>query len=89
MPSALKLSLAEIAAMPLLQGFLNSLWMRTAPLIAKTYGSVNEHMAIKHHWGVLSGDGDGARQAICTDILDGNQTMLEFIERSESKALTI
>lgn len=85
---AFHFSLAEIANMPLLQGFLDSLWMRTGPLIAKAYGSFNERMAIEHHWEVLNalqrGDSDGARRAICTDILDGNQAMLEFIERNEA-----
>ncbi|WP_374438073.1 GntR family transcriptional regulator [Pseudomonas panipatensis] len=80
-------ALAEIAGMPLLRGFLDSLWMRTGPLIARAYGSFNERMAIEHHWEVLralqQGDGAAARQAICTDILDGNEKMLEFIAQGE------
>lgn len=78
-------ALADIAGMPLLGGFLDSLWMRTGPLIALAYGSFNERMAIDHHWEVLralqQGNGTAAREAICTDILDGNERMIEFIEQ--------
>lgn len=77
-------ALAELAGMPLLCGMLDSLWMRTGPLIARAYGSFNRRMAIDHHWQVLhalrAGDGPAARQAICSDILDGNEKMLGFIE---------
>lgn len=76
-------ALADIAGMPLLRSFLDTLWMRTGPLIARAYGEFNERMAIEHHWEVLRAlqahDSSAARQAICTDILDGNEKMLEFI----------
>jgi DNA-binding GntR family transcriptional regulator len=75
---------ADIAQMPLLRGFLDSLWMRTGPLLALAYDHFSEQMAIEHHWEVLAAlknrDGVAARQAICTDILDGNEMMLEFIK---------
>lgn len=78
---------AEIAQMPLLRNFLDSLWMRTGPLLALAYDHFSERMAIEHHWEVLEalkkGDGPAARQAIRTDILDGNEMMLEFIARKE------
>lgn len=85
---AFHFALADIAGMPLLRDFLDSLWMRTGPLIALAYGDFNERMAIEHHWEVLSalqqGDGAAARQAICTDILDGNAKMMEFIAKREA-----
>ncbi|KAF1052916.1 MAG: HTH-type transcriptional regulator McbR [Stenotrophomonas maltophilia] len=85
---AFHFALAEIAGMPLLRGILDSLWMRTGPLIAKAYGEFNERMAIEHNWEVLQAlrerDGAKARAAICTDILDGNEKMLEFIAQSEA-----
>jgi DNA-binding GntR family transcriptional regulator len=79
-------ALTTIAGMPVLAGLLDSLWMRTGPLIARAYGNFNERMAIDHHWEVLDAlkrrDGAAARKAICCDILDGNQKMLEYIEQS-------
>lgn len=93
MAEALKLNqafhffFAEIAQMPLLRNFLDSLWMRTGPLLALAYDHFSERMAIEHHWEVLTalrnGDGAAAKQAIRTDILDGNQMMLEFIATTE------
>lgn len=78
---------AEIAQMPLLRNFLDSLWMRTGPLLALAYDHFSERMAIEHHWEVLEalkkGNGAAARQAIRTDILDGNEMMLEFIAKKE------
>ncbi|ROM65565.1 GntR family transcriptional regulator [Pseudomonas brassicacearum] len=95
LPAALKCNqefhyaLAEIAGMPMLAGFLDGLWMRTGPLIARAYGSFNERMAIDHHWEVLDAlqrrDGAKAREAICCDILDGNQKMIEFIEQAHDQ----
>jgi DNA-binding GntR family transcriptional regulator len=77
-------ALAEIADMPVLTGLLDGLWMRTGPLIARAYGSFNERMAIDHHWDVLTAlkkqDGPAAREAICADILDGSQKMLEYVQ---------
>ncbi|GLX15262.1 GntR family transcriptional regulator [Pseudomonas straminea] len=85
---AFHFALAEIADMPLLRDVLDSLWMRTGPLIALAYGDFNERMAIEHHWEVFhalqKGDGEAARQAICTDILDGNQLMTAFIAKREA-----
>lgn len=85
---AFHFALADIAGMPLLRDMLDSLWMRTGPLIARAYGDFNERMAIEHHWEVFhalqNGDGAAARQAICNDILDGNQTMMAFIARREA-----
>ncbi|MNG11724.1 HTH-type transcriptional regulator McbR [compost metagenome] len=81
---AFHFSLTEIADMPVLAGLLDGLWMRTGPLIARAYGSFNERMAIDHHWDVLEAlkkrDGAGARNAICSDILDGSQKMLEYVQ---------
>lgn len=81
---AFHFSLAEIACMPLLAGFLDSLWMRTGPLIARAYGNFGEHIAVDHHWEVLHAlqhhDGPAARQAICADIMDGNAKMIVYIE---------
>ena len=83
-------ALTTIARMPLLAGMLDSLWMRTGPLIAQAYASFNERMAIDHHWEVLDAlkrrDGPAARAAICCDILDGNQKMVEYLQAGEPKA---
>ena len=77
-------ALTEIAAMPVLSSLLDGLWMRTGPLIARAYSSFNERMAIDHHWEVLAAlknqDGAAAREAICADILDGSQKMLEYVQ---------
>lgn len=77
-------SLTAIADMPVLANLLDGLWMRTGPLIARAYGSFNERMAIDHHWDVLEAlkqrDGAQARKAICSDILDGSQKMLEYVQ---------
>lgn len=86
---AFHFALADIAGMPLLRAFLDSLWMRTGPLIARAYGSFNERMAVEHHWEVLhalqKGDGAGARAAIYADLTDGSQKMLEFIAQVEAE----
>ncbi|KAA9001952.1 GntR family transcriptional regulator [Affinibrenneria salicis] len=77
------LLLAQNAAMPMLNGFIDSLWMRTGPLIAQAYAHFSLRMAIEHHQEVLAAlsqhDGVAARQAIQRDILDGSEKMLEFI----------
>lgn len=77
-------ALTEIAGMPVLSSLLDGLWMRTGPLIARAYSSFNERMAIDHHWDVLAAlknnDGPAARDAICADILDGSQKMLEYVQ---------
>ncbi len=77
-------ALTEIAGMPVLSSLLDGLWMRTGPLIARAYSSFNERMAIDHHWEVLAAlkkkDGPAARAAICADILDGSQKMLEYVQ---------
>ncbi|MHA6195108.1 GntR family transcriptional regulator [Pseudomonas wadenswilerensis] len=77
-------ALTEIAGMPVLSSLLDGLWMRTGPLIARAYSSFNERMAIDHHWEVLAAlkkkDGPAAREAICADILDGSQKMLEYVQ---------
>ncbi|MEE1925583.1 GntR family transcriptional regulator [Pseudomonas sp. 148P] len=77
-------ALTEIAGMPVLSSLLDGLWMRTGPLIARAYSSFNERIAIDHHWEVLAAlkkkDGPAARAAICADILDGSQKMLEYVQ---------
>ncbi|WP_448144782.1 GntR family transcriptional regulator [Pseudomonas silesiensis] len=93
LPEALRLNsefhflIAEAARMPLLRGYLDSLWMRAGPLIAQAYVHFSWTMAIEHHLEVLNAlrqqDGAAARHAIQTDILDGNQKMLEFIAVSQ------
>ncbi|WP_285349493.1 GntR family transcriptional regulator [Pseudomonas sp. ME-P-057] len=80
--------IAEAARMPLLRGILDSLWMRTGPLIAQAYAHFSLSMAIEHHVEVLTAlrekDAAAAKLAMQTDIMDGNQKMLEFIAvRSE------
>jgi DNA-binding GntR family transcriptional regulator len=92
-PEALRLNsefhflIAEAARMPLLRGILDSLWMRAGPLIAQAYAHFSLTMAIEHHVEVLNAlrlqDAPAARHAIQTDILDGNQKMLEFIAVSQ------
>ncbi|MBB4862775.1 DNA-binding GntR family transcriptional regulator [Pseudomonas nitritireducens] len=84
---AFHFALADIAGMPLLRAFLDSLWMRTGPLIAQAYADFSERMAIEHHWDVLRAlrerNGPGAREAIHADLLDGSEKMLEFIAQTE------
>lgn len=79
--------IAEAARMPLLRSYLDSLWMRAGPLIAQAYAHFSLTMAIEHHVDVLDAlrrqDAAAAKHAIQTDILDGNQKMLEFIAVSQ------
>jgi len=79
--------IAETARMPVLRGYIDSLWMRAGPLIAQAYAHFSLTMAIEHHQEVLHAlrnqDPAAARHAIQTDILDGNQKMLEFIAVSQ------
>lgn len=89
LPEALRLNsefhflIADAARMPLLRSYLDSLWMRAGPLIAQAYVHFSMTMAIEHHVEVLNAlrnkDAAAAKHAIQTDILDGNQKMLEFI----------
>lgn len=89
LPEALRLNsefhlmLAQSARMPLLSNFIDSLWMRTGPLIAQAYAHFSVQMAIEHHEEVFAAlqqrDASAARQAIQSDILDGSETMLAFI----------
>jgi DNA-binding GntR family transcriptional regulator len=93
LPLALRLNnefhflIAEAARMPLLRGYLDSLWMRAGPLIAQAYAHFSLTMAIEHHQEILDAlrqkDAPAAKHAIQTDILDGNQKMLEFIAVSQ------
>ncbi|WP_019410096.1 GntR family transcriptional regulator [Pseudomonas psychrophila] len=93
LPEALRLNsefhflIADAARMPLLRSYLDSLWMRAGPLIAQAYVHFSLTMAIEHHVEVLNAlrnkDAAAAKHAIQTDILDGNQKMLEFIAASQ------
>lgn len=92
LPEALRLNsefhlmLAESARMPLLSNFIDSLWMRTGPLIAQAYAHFSQRMAIEHHQEILlalrKGNGAAAKRAIQEDILDGSQKMVEFLAAS-------
>ncbi|MHC8287185.1 GntR family transcriptional regulator [Pseudomonas sp. XS1P51] len=96
LPEALRLNsefhflIAEAARMPLLRSYLDSLWMRAGPLIAQAYAHFSLTMAIEHHVEILDAlrqqDAAAAKHAIQTDILDGNQKMLEFIAVSQEAA---
>ncbi len=96
LPEALRLNsefhflIADAARMPLLRSYLDSLWMRAGPLIAQAYVHFSLTMAIEHHVEVLNAlrnkDAAAAKHAIQTDILDGNQKMLEFIAASQESA---
>ncbi|MEB0204643.1 GntR family transcriptional regulator [Pseudomonas sp. CCC3.1] len=96
LPEALRLNsefhflIADAARMPLLRSYLDSLWMRAGPLIAQAYVHFSMTMAIEHHVEVLNAlrnkDAAAAKHAIQTDILDGNQKMLEFIAVTQETA---
>lgn len=81
--SEFHLLLANSAQMPLLSNFIDSLWMRTGPLIAQAYAHFSQRMAIEHHQDILVAlrqrDSEKARKAIQEDILDGSQKMVEFL----------
>lgn len=85
--SEFHLLLAQLAQMPLLSQFIGSLWMRTGPLIAQAYAHFSHQMAIEHHEEVLAAlrkrDGHAAQDAIQRDILDGSDTMLDFIAEAQ------
>lgn len=86
--SEFHLLLAQSAQMPLLSQFIDSLWMRTGPLIAQSYAYFSQRMAIDHHQEILVAlrhrDGDKARKAIQEDILDGSQQMVAFLAASRN-----
>lgn len=69
--------------MPLLSNFIDSLWMRTGPLIAQAYAHFTQRMAIEHHQEILlalrARDAERARTAIQQDILDGSREMVAFL----------
>ncbi|CPR13988.1 GntR family transcriptional regulator [Brenneria goodwinii] len=95
LPEALRLNsefhllLARSAQMPLLSSFINSLWMRTGPLVAQAYEYFSHRMAIEHHQDIFISlrkrDGAAARKYIREDILDGNQKMVAFLITSNQK----
>ncbi|GGD29413.1 GntR family transcriptional regulator [Aureimonas glaciei] len=63
--------ISEAAGMPVLQGMIQSLWLRMGPLIASVYELGGETM-IRHHYDIVraieAGDGDAADAAIQADI---------------------
>lgn len=75
--------LAALAGSPMLERFIDSLWMRAGPVIALAYRAFSERVAIQHHWEVLEAlearDGDAARAAIRRDIEDGYEMMTQFL----------
>jgi DNA-binding GntR family transcriptional regulator len=87
---AFHLGLAEAARMPTLKGFVDRLWMQTAPVIGAAYESFSENMRVGHHRGILTAlrdrDSDGARNAIRDDILEGGEKMLLYIRDQQNIA---
>ncbi|WP_027349005.1 GntR family transcriptional regulator [Halotalea alkalilenta] len=89
MESAMRLNqrfhfhLVELAGLPLLERFIDSLWMRAGPVIALAYREFSERVAIQHHWEVLDAlvarSEEGARAAIRADIEDGYEMMAHFL----------
>lgn len=81
--SEFHLLLAQSAQMPLLSNFIDSLWMRTGPLIAQAYAHFSQRMAIEHHQEILlalrARSAERARTAIQQDILDGSREMVAFL----------
>lgn len=76
-------ALAAHADSPMLERFIDSLWMRAGPVIALAYRAFSERVAIQHHWEVLAAlerrDGEAARVAIRRDIEDGYEMMTGFL----------
>ncbi|WP_251976184.1 GntR family transcriptional regulator [Salinicola avicenniae] len=76
-------ALAGLAGSPMLERFIDSLWMRAGPVIALAYRAFSERVAIQHHWEVLealeSRDAEAARLAIRRDIEDGYDMMVQFL----------
>jgi DNA-binding GntR family transcriptional regulator len=89
MANAMKLNqqfhfaLVALAESPLLEHFIDSLWMRAGPVIALAYRAFSERVAIQHHWEVLEAlearDAEAARAAIRRDIEDGYEMMTRFL----------
>ncbi len=83
-------ALAALAESPLLERFIDSLWMRAGPVIALAYRAFSERVAIQHHWEVLEAlerrDADAARAAIRRDIEDGYEMMTRFLNSMQSDA---
>lgn len=71
--------LAEIAAMPILRGILQNLWLQMGPIIAAAYENGGRTM-IEHHYDVIDAvrrhDPMAAKLAIRQDILAGGDVIL-------------
>lgn len=71
--------LANIAAMPILRGILQNLWLQMGPVISAAY-EVGGRTMIEHHYDVLHAirrhDAVAAKNAIRMDILDGGDVIL-------------
>jgi DNA-binding GntR family transcriptional regulator len=71
--------LANIAAMPVLRGILQNLWLQMGPVIAAAYEGGGRTM-IEHHYAVLDAirrhDSVTAKNAIREDILGGGDVIL-------------
>ena len=71
--------LAEIAAMPVLRGILQNLWLQMGPVIAAAYEDGGRTM-IEHHYVVIEairrGEPEAAKRAIREDILAGGDVIL-------------
>lgn len=71
--------LAEIAAMPILRGILQNLWLQMGPVIAAAYADGGRTM-IEHHYDVIEAirrhEPQAAKRAIREDILAGGDVIL-------------
>lgn len=78
--------LANIAAMPILRGILQNLWLQMGPVISAAYEDGGRTM-IEHHYDVLDAirnhDCQAAKQAIRRDIMSGGGIILHSNVLSE------
>ena len=72
------------AAMPELFNLIQSLWLRTGPMVAFLYPHAPAPLACRHrHVGILEalarGDGPGVRQALADDLVQGGAALLRLL----------
>ncbi len=77
------LALADAAGMPCLRGFIDNLWVQTAPLLASAYQSSSEIARVDDHEEIVSAlrnrDSDGARKRMRDHIVEGSEYALRYI----------
>jgi DNA-binding GntR family transcriptional regulator len=85
------LALADVAGMPCLRGFVDRLWMQTAPVLAAAYESSMQNTRTDDHEEIVSAlrnrDSDGARRALRDHLVKGGEAIFRYIRHRENGEL--